>query len=106
MPLKPDQDAFGEALRDHLGGGPTSVVVERDDGFVEPHGTEVYFFGPEEWAPHKRQAVEGARGTSSLSTSKLVEVSGPAYGGLGIGLIQKHESRFCAWTSSFEEVYD
>jgi SAM-dependent methyltransferase len=55
-------DAFGRALTNGLEGRATSVVLERDDGWIgiEPLGW--YFGALEEWSEPERRALEFVRG--------------------------------------------
>ncbi|MBN2310479.1 MAG: class I SAM-dependent methyltransferase [Candidatus Hydrogenedentes bacterium] len=62
--LKPQQDAFGQILWDHLEGRTAYEIVERDDGFVDVScGPLRYFSAYAEWPEHERAAMEyaGAR---------------------------------------------
>ena len=70
--MRPEQDAFGRHLLDHLEGlkaqvekghrGNRRLVVERDDGFVEAEGVAPYFAEFRRWWPVERQALRYVRG--------------------------------------------
>jgi SAM-dependent methyltransferase len=55
-------DAFGRALTDSLEGGATSVVLERDDGWIGSEPLAWYFDAPEAWSEAERSALEFVRG--------------------------------------------
>ncbi len=57
-----NQDAFGRALYDQYRGKDAEVVVERDDGYVDPTGVKAYFAPYQRWPRHLRRAVRLARG--------------------------------------------
>ena len=57
------QDAFGHELLDHLAGGPTWEIIERDDGmFSVGLGAELYFSDYEDWPAAEKQAMTYVRG--------------------------------------------
>lgn len=64
MALRPEEDAFGRYLLDHLEGAPsTGAVVERDDGYVVVAIAAAAFFDPFEKWPEPEQAIlEDAKG--------------------------------------------
>lgn len=57
-------DAWGAAARAAFGGDPKAgrVVMERDDGLVDPIDIGLLFAEPPEWPPHERAALRYARG--------------------------------------------
>jgi SAM-dependent methyltransferase len=55
-------DAFGRALTDGLEGRATSVVLERDDGWMGIESLVWYFDAPEAWSEPERRALEFVRG--------------------------------------------
>src|SRR5262249_54744258 len=55
-------DAFGQALTDGLEGRATSVVLERDDGWMGIESLAWYFDAPEVWSQPERSALEFVRG--------------------------------------------
>ncbi len=57
-----DQDPFGQALYDHYRGRGGEVVIERDDGYVDPMGVAQYFTPHGRWSRHVRRAVHLVRG--------------------------------------------
>jgi len=59
----PRVDAFGMALIDHLEGTRHAMIIERDDGYVEPEQlTTLYFADWDGWLDVDRQAAVHARG--------------------------------------------
>lgn len=62
MAIPPEQDAFGQAIMDHLRGGPVPIVIERDDGYVDVDNTRHYFAPYRSWPVHQRRALRYARG--------------------------------------------
>jgi SAM-dependent methyltransferase len=55
-------DAFGRALTEGLEGRATSVVLERDDGWIGIESLAWYFDPPEAWSEPERCALEFVRG--------------------------------------------
>jgi SAM-dependent methyltransferase len=55
-------DAFGRALTDRLNGRATSVVLERDDGWIGIESLAWYFDAPEAWSEPESHALEFVRG--------------------------------------------
>jgi SAM-dependent methyltransferase len=55
-------DAFGRALTDGLKGRATSVVLERDDGWIGVESLAWYFDASDAWPEPERQALEFVRG--------------------------------------------
>lgn len=53
------KDAFGLALMDHLNGGNSVEIIERDDGLVESMTMEdsLYFAEFDEWPRHEQKAM-------------------------------------------------
>jgi SAM-dependent methyltransferase len=61
--VKPEQDAFGQAMLDHLAGKRAWEIAERDDGYFSVGaGPELYFAEFEDWRPVERQAMRYVRG--------------------------------------------
>jgi SAM-dependent methyltransferase len=60
--LKPEEDAFGQALCAAYKGEEVFEVVERDDGFVDAMKTRGYFSDSESWSPIEQQAMQFVRG--------------------------------------------
>jgi SAM-dependent methyltransferase len=55
-------DAFGQALTDGSEGRATTVVLERDDGWIGIESLAWYFDAPEAWSEPERRALEFVRG--------------------------------------------
>jgi SAM-dependent methyltransferase len=61
--MKPEQDAYGQALYDHLQDQGGYEIVEREDGFIGPSaGPSLYFAPFDEWPPIEKQAIQFANG--------------------------------------------
>ncbi|HOD66239.1 MAG TPA: class I SAM-dependent methyltransferase [candidate division Zixibacteria bacterium] len=62
--LKPEEDAFGRGMCDHLHGRYTSLIVERDDGFIDAShvGHRLCLERYARWWKVERQAIRYARG--------------------------------------------
>jgi SAM-dependent methyltransferase len=61
--LKPNQDAYGQMMLDHLQGRGGYEVVEHDDGFVGVGaGPGLYFAGFDDWRQTERDAMGYVRG--------------------------------------------
>jgi SAM-dependent methyltransferase len=60
--LKPEEDAFGQALCAAYKGEEVFEVVERDDGFVDAMRTRGYFSDYEEWSSIEQQVMQFVRG--------------------------------------------
>jgi SAM-dependent methyltransferase len=60
--VRPQQDAFGQALLRHLEHGDGGIVVERDDGFVEAESVAAYFYEFPRWPAVERQVLRSVRG--------------------------------------------
>ena len=58
------KDAFGLALMDHLQGGSSVEIIERDDGLVESITMEdsLYFAEFDEWPGHEQKAMRYVEG--------------------------------------------
>jgi len=57
------QDAYGQAMLDHLLGDVGDVSVERDDGYLEGDvGMDVYFSSANDWSAHTRKAMKLVQG--------------------------------------------
>lgn len=56
------EDAFGRALLDELEGEPAVVVVERDDGRVEPMPASGFLADARRWPPRDREAMRAVLG--------------------------------------------
>lgn len=58
--MEPDEDAYGQAIRDHYESEEAFEVVERDDGWVGPSaGPALYFSEYEDWDPSVRDGLDG-----------------------------------------------
>jgi SAM-dependent methyltransferase len=61
--LRPEQDAYGRIVYDHLRGVRTSEVIERDDGFFAAStGATAYFAPYPRWPRPEREAMRFVRG--------------------------------------------
>ncbi|MCW4039704.1 MAG: class I SAM-dependent methyltransferase [Candidatus Bathyarchaeota archaeon] len=63
--MKPEEDAYGQALLAHYQGMPSFEIVERDDGYfdVSSYGTKTYFSEYPDWMPIEQQAMTFVQGT-------------------------------------------
>lgn len=56
--MRPDQDAFGKEMLDHLEKGEGFEAIERDDGYMDLSGGPAPYFAPyPKWPPHQRKAM-------------------------------------------------
>lgn len=64
MPLKPEQDAFGQEMLAYLRGEKVFEIVERKDGFIHatPGAPGMYFASYENWISQESQAIDLAQG--------------------------------------------
>ena len=61
--LAPEEDAYGQAILDHLDGLETWEIVERDDGhFSLGAGPKLYYSEYDQWREMERAAMERVRG--------------------------------------------
>jgi SAM-dependent methyltransferase len=61
--LRNSEDAYGQAMLDHLRGRQAWEIVERDDGYVSiGAGPELYFADFKDWRPVERQAMRFVKG--------------------------------------------
>ena len=61
--LTPEEDAYGQAILDHLDGLDTWEIVERDDGYFSlGAGPKLYFSEYDEWRQMERDAMDHVRG--------------------------------------------
>lgn len=60
--LNRKQDAFGRAMWDCHCRGQATMVLERDDGLVEPMPIRMYAAAYEAWSPRTRELIDRARG--------------------------------------------
>jgi len=61
--LRPEQDAYGLLVSDHLRGVDVVEVVERDDGYIDTSSGPLAYFAPfSEWPAHQREATRHLRG--------------------------------------------
>ncbi|MGH2662697.1 MAG: class I SAM-dependent methyltransferase [Actinomycetota bacterium] len=61
--MKESQDAYGQAMLDHLQGREAWEIVERDDGYVSlGAGPKLYFAEFRNWRPVERKAMRFVRG--------------------------------------------
>ena len=63
MVLSVDEDAYGQAMLDHLDGLATWEIVERDDGVFSPGaGPALYFSEFPEWRTMEKEAMSHVQG--------------------------------------------
>jgi hypothetical protein len=63
MQLKGHEDAYGQAMLDHLQGRDAWEIVERDDGhFSIGAGPKLYLAQFKDWRPVERRAMRYVRG--------------------------------------------
>ena len=75
------QDAFGQALYDHMMGRAPVAVIERDDGYIDPMCDLSGYFSPyADWPAHQRKAI-------SLACGPVLDV------GCGAGRVAVHLHR-------------
>jgi hypothetical protein len=60
--LKGHEDAYGQAMLDHLRGRDAWEIVGRDDGFSIGAGPKLYFAQFKDWRPVERRAIRYVRG--------------------------------------------
>jgi SAM-dependent methyltransferase len=62
--MRVERDAYGQAMLDHLEGRrSSSVVIERDDGWVDVDlGVEMYFAPRSRWPKAERRVLRAVRG--------------------------------------------
>ena len=61
--LRPEQDAFGRVLLEHLDGNDrAATIVERDDGYIEWEPPAAYFSPFTNWFAVERRALRYVRG--------------------------------------------
>lgn len=60
--LEDKQDAHGHALLDYLNDESGYEIIERDDGYIEPLGTQFYFSQYDEWSEPEKEALQYVRG--------------------------------------------
>jgi SAM-dependent methyltransferase len=62
--VKPNQDAFGQALYDYYQGEPIHEILERDDGFISVGKEDLnsYFSPYSQWPSSLKQAIGYANG--------------------------------------------
>jgi SAM-dependent methyltransferase len=61
--LEAHEDAYGQAILDHLNGRETWEIVERDDGSFSPGaGPKLYYSEYDQWRQMERDAMEHVRG--------------------------------------------
>ena len=60
--MKPEQDAFGQALIYYLNGRGKQYTIERDDGYIDILETGTYFTDYEEWLPYEKEAMKYVQG--------------------------------------------
>ena len=61
--MKPEEDAFGQALMALYNGRDSFEIIERDDGYFDAIETRAYFTKYEEWSPFEQKAMEFAKGS-------------------------------------------
>jgi SAM-dependent methyltransferase len=61
--MRPEEDAYGQAMLDHLQGREAWEIVERDDGFfMIGAGPDLYFAPLEKWRQPEQEAMSYVRG--------------------------------------------
>jgi SAM-dependent methyltransferase len=61
--MRPEEDAYGQAMLDHFHGKEAWEVVERDDGFfMIGAGPDLYFAPFEQWRETEQKAMDHVRG--------------------------------------------
>jgi len=60
--MKPEEDAFGQALMAFHNDRDSFEIIERDDGYFDAIETRAYFTTYEEWPPFEQKAMEFAKG--------------------------------------------
>lgn len=61
--MEPQQDAYGQAIRDYHRGEDSCEIVERDDGFFATSGgADIYFSEFGDWNDSERAAMEHVNG--------------------------------------------
>ena len=61
--MKTVQDAYGRAMLDFHFGGAASLLIERDDGYIDSDLPMAHYFAKyETWRPHERAAIKHATG--------------------------------------------
>jgi len=61
--MRPEEDAYGQAMLDHFRGKEAWEIVERDDGFfMISAGPELYFAPIENWREAERKVMKYVRG--------------------------------------------
>jgi len=61
--LRPEQDAYGLLVSDHLRGVNVVEIIERDDGYIDTSSGPPAYFAPfPEWPAHQREAMRHLRG--------------------------------------------
>jgi len=61
--MKDDQDAFGMALYDYVqGNNDYSLIIERDDGYIDVEDKRLYFLESKDWHPIHREAMKHVKG--------------------------------------------
>jgi len=60
--MKPEEDAFGQALLAYHSRRESLEIIERDDGYVDAIETGIYFSGYEDWDPFVKKALELVKG--------------------------------------------
>ncbi|MCW4041999.1 MAG: class I SAM-dependent methyltransferase [Candidatus Bathyarchaeota archaeon] len=62
--MKPEEDAYGQAMLAHFHGRPSFEIVERDDGYfdVSTYSSATYFSEYPEWKPLEQQAMSFVQG--------------------------------------------
>ncbi len=53
---------YGQAMLDHLHGGPARFTFVRDDGFRDPSDARDLFAGYRDWRPKEREAIRWSKG--------------------------------------------
>jgi SAM-dependent methyltransferase len=60
---RPDQDAFGRVLLEHLDGRlRAETIIEREDGYIDSEHPAAYFHGVRRWLTVERRALRYVRG--------------------------------------------
>lgn len=60
--MKPEEDAYGQALLHYLRSWSSQYIVERSDGYIDILETGTYFQSYEEWSKYEKEAMKYVKG--------------------------------------------